>query len=132
MSAPGNSQAFFTYWFLALGAVLLFAFIVSHTDEILDVLESIFDTICECLRNCPTSSAEELHRRRARRWRIALPFLNHARIRREYSKSERKAKKRSMDAVAETMATHQELLETMYGEAPTIREAYRRIGRYKP
>lgn len=131
MSSPGNAQAFWTYWFLALGAVLLFAFIVTHTDEILDFLEELFD-FGSSNSSYSGPSDEELHRRRARRWRIALPFLNHARIRWEYSKSERKAKKRSMDAVAETMATHQELLETMYGEAPTIRDAYRRIGRYKP
>ena len=128
MSGPGNSQAFWTYWFLALGAILLIMFLATHWDDVIEFISGLFDCIGESSYEYRHPTAEERHRKKARRWRIAIPWIARRRMRREYSRSLRKAKRRSMDVVAETMATHQEMLEAMYGDAPSIFDVYQYVG----
>lgn len=122
MSAE-TSNAFWTYWFLALGVILLLFVIVQFSDEIEEICSELYD----CIKSALFPDRERKHRRKSRRWKIVFPILR-MRIRKwEQRVDTFQSKFQAVDAVAETLATHQEILEEMYGNVPSASQLYRKV-----
>lgn len=67
------------------------------------------------------------HRQRVYQWKQVIPSLTKQRVEWEVNRTGRRTARRSVDMIAESLATHQDLLEELYGEVPTTRKVYRRV-----
>ena len=67
------------------------------------------------------------HRSRVKKWKRAIPILTEQRMEWETNSRGHRTMQRSIDMMAESLATHQEILEEMYGEAPSMKEVCRRV-----
>lgn len=115
----GGVPELFLEIFFPSGIAFVVLLIINH-------LTGWLDKLCEYLFGSPVDEEEltEKNRRegrkhRVRQWRVALPFLTW-RHNRRIKKAEREAKHVTTSSIAETLATHQEVLDAMYGKAPGV------------
>ena len=105
--------------------------LVSFWDDIVEALE---DLVCCFRRDDLDDDDDEYYRKRHRKrkrkrvkWRIFVPFL--ARRRRIWTgkRNGRRTDRKCKDAVVESIVSQQEILEAMYGQAPSVWQVYRRV-----
>ncbi len=60
--------------------------------------------------------AEEMRHSRFKKWRRKVKRLNRRRAKREFAAFSRRTRRKAIDAVANTLASHEELLESLYGK----------------
>ena len=140
---PEFTAKFWTYWFISLGGVGLFAILVTHYDDIWEFITGIFDAfrpddldefddddslyLWEKLQIRPLGYYEK-HKKKKQQWRRAIRSVNRRRKNMEGRLFDNyRTGKRCLDVAAETLTTHQEMLEEMYKEAPTARTIKRNI-----
>ena len=129
---------FWTYWFIAVGVIILIIVLEQFGSELLDTLSGLFT---ESLAHPDRYSEGEKkddgriikHCRREWKWHILFPIIK-LRRRRWFDKDgRRRAERKSRDAIIESLATHDDILETMYGKPSSPFAVYRGVKRqYRP
>ena len=135
------NNVFWTYFLIGVGGFGLITFLVVCWDGICEVIDDFVtffldddlddeddDDYC----GWDGFDARAIYHKPARKrksikWRIFVPFISYRRrqwLEKQYG---RQADRKCKDAVAETLATHQDILEALYGKAPSMRKIYRRI-----
>ena len=132
MSQYELEMAFWKWLLIALGGIGLMWIIGNHIEEILQGIVDFFGFVGSGVKNLKKKhyhpSPKRLHKKRAREWRRALPILSRIRIDREIRDGKRKDEWIVRNAMAESLATHQEILEEFYGEkAPSASEIMQRM-----
>lgn len=125
-------RTFWTYWLIGLGGLGLMTFLVVCWDGICDFFEGFFDLffaepLDEDQEEERRRRKQAVHRRRRRKWRIFLPFIS--RRRREWIMKfdKRHTERMCKDSMAECLATHENILDAMYDDSPSMGEIYRRV-----
>ena len=132
MSAPGNPEVIVKFIFYSLGGLGLLTFVVTCWDGICDFFDGFFDLffsepLDEDREEEKRRRKQAAHRRRRRKWRIFLPFLSHRRQEWISKLDKRQAERKCKDVMAECLATHEDILDAMYDDSPSIGEIYHRV-----
>lgn len=131
MSQYELEMAFWKWLLIALSGIGLMWIVGNHIEDILQAIVDFFGAIgtgVKHLKKKHHPSPKSLHKKRAREWRKALPLLSRIRIDREIRDGKRKDEWIVRNAMAESLATHQEILEEFYGkEAPSASEIMQRM-----
>ena len=125
MSQYELEMAFWKWLMIAIGGIGLMWIVGNHIEDILQGIVDFFGAIGENARYRRATKPRRKRQRRVRQWKIAIPFLTwHRRqkLKKEFKRADKQARDLSNDFVAETLATEQEVMETMFGEAPTAPE----------
>ncbi len=121
-------RAFWTHWLLALGGIGLLILLVSFWDDIVEAIESLV----LCFQKDDLDDDDEYYRKSRRKrkrvkWRVFVPFLSYRRRQWLAKRNNRHTNRMCKDAVAETIATHEDILDAMYGKSASMGEIYRRV-----
>ncbi len=130
MSAPDTTflRVFALYPLIVIGII---TFLVVCWDGICDFFESFcddfYDRSAKGHSTVPKNHYRSINRRHRRKWRLFLPFLSHRRRKWIAKRNSRHAERKCKDVFAESLATHEEILEAMYDESPSMWKVYRNV-----
>ena len=127
-------QELFKWILIALAGIGISMILVSYGSDIWDFLSCIPDAFRGDSKDRyadPEETKQERRKQNVKRWKKKVKKHNRLRAKYELYYLDRRSRRKAIDAVANTLATHDEILRAMYQKAGFVNSASRNMNKNK-